>query len=312
MLKIFYGSNSFAKRLDVSKLKADFKSKNGEYSVREVSAEDLNPNQFSGEILSSGLFATKELIIVKRAEDNLEVIKKVLASNLDGDTKEVVLLINSLDKRTAEYKEIQKHPGFIEHLPLSELKLKEWTTQVSKKLGFVFAPNALQDLLLRTNLDQQEVWICLNQLSLLEKEKIEMSDLDIFLAPSSSETAFNLLEAALKNEPAKFQKSLKELELFREDPYQIVALLCSQAHSLVAVTLGSEASKNPQSIASDVGIHPFVASQQAKLIRSQNIDKSKSLAVSRIIGWLDLSLKTVNKTEPWPMLDATLMKVSML
>lgn len=312
MLKIFYGSNTFAKRVELAKIKADFKSKFGDFSIRELSAEDLIPAQFAGELLSSGLFVTKELIIVKRAEDSLELVRKVLESKLVGDLKEVILLIDSLDKRTSEYKEIQKHSGFIEFLPLAEPKLKTWISETSKKLGFTLSSEALQDLVLRTNSDQQEIWICLNQLSLLQKEKIEISDLDIFLSPSSSETAFNLLESALKKEPAKFQKSLKELELFREDPYQIVALLCSQAHSLVAVTLGSEADKTPQAIAGDIGIHSFVVSQQAKLVRSLGLNKARSLSIAKVISWLDLSLKTVNKTEPWPMLDAALFKISVL
>lgn len=312
MLKIFYGPNIFAKRLDLAKIKKEFIQKNGQYSVRELSAEELNPHQFAAEIMSAGLFATKELILIKRAEDNPEVLKKILEINLKSDLKEVILLINTLDKRTAEYKEIQKHPGFKEYLPLPEAKLKAWVTQTAQKLGFSFSSESLQDLLTRTDQDQQEIWICLNQLALLNKQKIDIKDLDIFLPASSTETAFNLLESALNNQPTKFQKSLKELELFREDPYQIVALLCSQANSLVAVTLGSGLKKSPQTIAKDFGIHPFVASQQSKLIRSHNLDKNKSLNISKVINWLDLSLKTVNKTEPWPMIDSALMQISML
>lgn len=312
MLKIFYGSNTFAKRLELAKIKTDFKSKYGEYSVRELSAEELNSTQFMGEIMSSGLFSAKELIIVKRAEDNLDALRSLLEANLSSDLKEVILSISSLDKRTSDYKEVQKHAGFAEFYDLPEAQLKSWVTSTAKKLGFSLASDALQDLILRTNLDQQEVWICLNQLALLQKEKIETADLDIFLAASSSETAFNLLESALQKNPARFQKSLKELELFREDPYQIVALLCSQAHSLVAVALGSEAGRTPQNIAGDIGIHPFVASNQAKLVRSLSLNKAKSLVVAETIGWLDLSLKTVNKTEPWPTIDAALMQISVL
>jgi len=312
MLRVFYGTNTFAKRFELTKIKTDFKTRYGEYSVREVSAEELNPAQFMGEIMSSGLFATKELVIIKRVEDNLELLRSLLKADLSSDLKEIILSINSLDKRTSEYKEIQKYPSFLEFLDLPEAKLKAWASSVAKKLGFSFSTEALQDLVLRTNSDQQEVWICLNQLALLQKERIEVKDLDIFLPPSSSETAFNLLESALQKNPARFQKSLKELEVFREDPYQIVALLCSQAHSLVAVTLGSEAGKTPQNIAGDIGIHPFVASQQSKLVRSLNLNKAKSLSIAKVISWLDLSLKTVNKTEPWPMLDAALMQISVL
>lgn len=311
MLKIFYGTNTFAKRVELAKIKADFKAKYGVFSVRELSSEDLNTQNFKQDLLASGLFASNEMIIIKRAEDNTEIIRTALES-AGSELKEVILVIGAMDKRTTEYKEVQKHPGFTQFDPLPEPKLKVWTATISKKLGFTLDSSATQDLILRANSDQQEIWICLNQLALLQKSKIEPSDLDIFLEPSSSETAFNLLEAALKKEPAKFQKSLKELELFREDPYQIVALLCSQSLSLAAVALGTSAGKSPQSIASEVGIHPFVASQQARLVRPLSLDKQKVLKVAGVINWLDVSLKSINKTEPWPMLNAALTQISAL
>lgn len=311
MLKIFYGTNTFARRSQLAKIKADFKAENGEYSIRELSSENLTISAFKQDLLASGLFATKELIIVNRAEDNIEIVRTALQAPI-SDLKEVILNIGALDKRTTEYKEVSKHVGLTQFDPLPEPKLKTWISTMAQKFDFSIDQNTIQDLILRTNADQQEVWICLNQLALLQKDKIELSDLDTFLAPSSSETAFNLLEAALKKEPAKFQKSLKELELFREDPYQIIALLCSQSFSLSAVVLGSAAGKSPQSIASEVGIHPFVASQQARLIRPLSLDKPKVLKVARVINWLDVSLKSVNKTEPWPMIDAALIKISVL
>lgn len=311
MLKIFYGSNAFSMHVELAKIKADFIAQYGQFSIRKFSAEELNISNFKQDLLSSGLFATNELIIVKRAEDNLDIIRAALESPV-SDKKEIILIIKSLDKRTTEYKEVSKYPGLMDFSPLAEPKLKAWISTMSKKLGFDLEPNTIQDLIIRTNSDQQEIWICLNQLALLQKSKIEPSDLDTFLPPSSSETAFNLLEAALKKEPAKFQKSLKELELFREDPYQIIALLCSQSFSLTAVTLGSKVGKSPQNVASEVGVHPFVASQQARLIRPCSLDKTKVLKISKIINWLDISLKSINKTEPWPMIDAALTKISVL
>lgn len=312
MLKIFYGSNIFAKRLELSRLKSDYTKKYGEYSVRELSAEELEPSKFMGEILSSGLFSKQELIIVKRAEENVEIIKSLFAAQSSLGQKEIILSISSLDKRTLEYKEAQKHPGFKDFPDLAEAQLKSWIISASKQLNFSLSPEAVQDIILRTGLDQQEIWICLNQLALLGRDKLDKPNLGIFLPPSSSETAFNLLESALQKQPSRFQKSLKELELFKEDPYQIVALLCSQAHSLVGVTLGLESSISTQKIAKDLAIHPFVVSNQVKSIRNHVLKKDKSLAIAKIINWLDLSLKTINKTEPWVMIDSALMQISVL
>lgn len=311
MLKIFYGTNTFNKRLELAKLKADFSSKNGPYSIRELVAEDIDAQILAQDLMANGLFASKELIIIRSAEDDLDILRTCLDAP-ESDLKDVILLITTLDKRTAEYKSLLKHPGFTEFTNLPEQKLKTWISQTSSKLGLSLSSSAIQDLILRTNSDQQEIWICLNQLVLLDKSEIEGSDLDTFLPASSSETAFNLLESALKKDRAKVKKTLTELELFREDPYQIIGLLCSQGFFLAAVTFGRLKSISSQTITGDTGIHPFAASQQLKLSQSLNLNKAKISKITKSLGWLDISLKTVNKTEPWPMLDAALMQISML
>jgi DNA polymerase III delta subunit len=311
MLQIFYGPNSFAKKVELTKLKSQFVSENGQYSVKEISADEAEAKSFSENLVATGLFSPIELIILKKAEDNLDLIRIALESP-DVNAKTIILLIDSLDKRTSEYKQIQKHPSFKEFQNLPEAKLKLWISQASKKLNIALDADVVQDLVIRTNSDQQEIWICLNQLALLQKEQIKLSDLDVFLPPSSSETAFNLLEASLRKNKSEFQKTLKELGLFREDPYRIIGLICSQGYSLAAVGLGTNLGKSPQAIASEVGIHPFVASQQAKLCKSLSLNKAKISQITSTLRWLDKSLKTINKTEPWPMIDAALTRIAVL
>ena len=311
MLKIFYGPNIFARNLEVAKLKAEFTKKDGQYAVRTLSAEDLSVKKFLEDASNNGLFAKSELIIVRNGEDNLELISAALELP-DSKFKTIVLLVSNLDKRTSQYKKISKSSGFTEFKNFSELELKKWISSVAKKLNLNLYSKTIQELLQRTESNQQEIWICLNQLSLLGRQEIKLADLDIFLAPSSTQNAFNLLESALKGDSKKFQKTLKELQQFKEDPYRTIGLLCSQAHSLFTLTLGIQNSKTPSQVATENGLHPYVTSQQAKLVSSLNLTKQKLSMVVEALSWLDLSLKTVNKTEPWPMLDVALLKISML
>ncbi len=311
MIKIFYGPNIFARNLEVAKLKAEFTKKDGQYAVRTLSAEDLSVKKFLEDASNNGLFAKSELIIVRNGEDNLELISAALELP-DSKFKTIVLLVSNLDKRTSQYKKISKSSGFTEFKNFSELELKKWISSVAKKLNLNLYSKTIQELLQRTESNQQEIWICLNQLALLGRQEIKLADLDIFLAPSSTQNAFNLLESALKGDSKKFQKTLKELQQFKEDPYRTIGLLCSQAHSLFTLTLGIQNSKTPSQVATENGLHPYVTSQQAKLVSSLNLTKQKLSMVVEALSWLDLSLKTVNKTEPWPMLDVALLKISML
>ncbi len=311
MLKIFYGPNIFTKNIEIAKLKSEFTKRDGQYAVHTLSAEDLSLSSFLEHVSTNGLFAKSELIIIRGAEDNLELISRGLELQT-SELKTIVLLVNDLDKRTSQYKKICKDPRSTEFKKLTEFELKKWISSVTKKLNLNLDSKTIQELLQRTESNQQEIWICLNQLALLGRQEIKLADLDIFLAPSSTQNAFNLLESALKGDSKKFQKTLKELQQFKEDPYRTIGLLCSQAHSLFTLTLGIQNSKTPSQVATENGLHPYVTSQQAKLVSSLNLTKQKLSKAVETLSWLDLSLKTVNKTEPWPMLDVALLKISML
>lgn len=311
MLKIFYGPNTFAKKLELQKLRTQYISEHDQISIRELSAEDLEPTVLEQELLSTGLFSSSELIIIRNAQDNLEVIDVVL--NLpESSPKTVILIISSLDKRTKQFKEIAKNGGFIDFPQLPTNKLSVWISSAATKLNLQLDAAVINELILRAESDQQEIWICLNQLSLLDKDKLQVADIDIFMPVPTSESAFGLLESALKKDTTKLQKTLKELELYREDPFQVIGLLCSQTYSITALYLGKQASKDAAKIASDNGIHPYAASQQARSLNSFNLDNSKLSKLVETIKWLDISLKTVNKTEPWPMIDAALTRISVL
>ncbi len=311
MLKIFYGPNLFAKRVELEQLKSDSRKNYGDFAVREFSAEDLNPNEFASELISTGLFATNELLIVRSAEDNLELIEVCLKS-AEGSHKDVILLINALDKRTIYYKDVSKSSGFKDFPQLLAPKLANWISEVSKNLGFKLSSTVTTDLINRADSDQQEIWLCLNQLALLNNKEITSQDLDTFLPIPAAESAFDLLEFALKKNYKGLDQTLQELELYREDPYQIIGLLCSQTHSITGLWYGKQAGKDSRSVASDLGIHPYAASQQARLVSSAGLDKNKLSRLVESMRWLDVSLKTINKTEPWPMIDAALKKVALI
>ncbi len=311
MLKVFYGPNTFAKRVELQKLRTQYITDFGAISIRELSAEDINLSEFEQELLSTGLFSSSELIIIKNAEDNVQVIDLTLRLP-ESSPKTVVILVKALDKRTTQYKEVSKNKNFIDFPQLAPAKLNAWISASASKLNLKLDSSVVNELVTRTESDQQEIWIYLNQLALLDKEAIQKTDLDLFMPAPASESAFNLLESALKKDTIRLQKTLAELELYREDPYQIVGLLCSQVHSIVALYFGKEAGKAPSVVAADTGIHPYAATQQARVLSSLNLTKSKVSRLVDTVRWLDISLKTINKTEPWPMIDSALTRISVL
>lgn len=311
MLKILYGTNSFAKSLELTKLKSEFIKANGSMSVRLFDAENLNPIEFLQELQATGLFAVNELLILKNAEKNIELISQIIENSKKNPlTKDLILTIDALDKRTSLYKDIQKLKSFQLFEQLSESVLKSWMTTTSKLLNLNLSSSLSSEIILRSEQDQQAIWLCLNQLALLPKNEITIQDLDSFQAKLNSENAFNLLSSALKKNYQNTAKTIAELNLFRTDPYQIIGLLCSQINSLISVYFGQKAGKDSRTIASNLGLHPFAVSENIRLLSSLKLNKAQLKNLFDEVHWLDQSLKTVNKTEPWEMLDATLLKIS--
>lgn len=311
MLQIFYGSNSFTKNLELTKLKKEFSAKHGPISVRTFDAETLAPADFLQELQTTGLFATSELLILKNLEQNSELISAILeSSNTTSSNKTVILIIDALDKRTTLFKNLQKHSGFIQFGQLAENQLRTWLQQTSSKLNLTLSPNLQTELILRCEQDQQTIWLCLNQLVLLQKTEITIQDLDIFQPQTNSENAFNLLASALKKDYSNAAQTLAKLNSARGEPHQIIGLICSQLNSLISVYFGQKAGKDSRQISSDLSLHPFAVSENLRLLNQLKLSKIQIKNLFEEVHWLDISLKTINKTEPWPMLDATLLKIA--
>ncbi len=315
MLKILYGPNSFTKNLELTKLKSEFSQKNGPMSIRILDAENLSSTNFLQELQATGLFTNSELLILKNSEDNLELISAILKnySNQNSNpAKDVILSLEALDKRTSIYKDLQKQNGFQEFNQLSEPQLKSWLRQVCQKLNLNLSAELQTELISRSGQNQQTIWICLNQLALLPQSEISIQHLDIFQPQSNSENAFNLLSSALKKDYKSAAKTLAKLNSARQEPHQIIGLICSQVGSLTSVYFGQKAGKDSRTISSQLALHPFAVSENIRLLSQLKLSKSQIKNLFEEVRWLDSSLKTINKTEPWPMLDATLLKISTL
>lgn len=308
MLYVFYGPNSFTKSLELGKLKKQFLDEHGEFSVKTKDAAEVNSTEALGEIAATGLFSQNELIIIRNAQENLELLEKLAtkSSELEGSDKIVVAVVGELDKRKTIFKDIKKLSGFKDFAELESRELERWVMGVAEKLKLKLKPQIAAELVHRTRGVQQELWVCLNQLSLLAEDKdIESNDLNIFLPPSADESVFDLLESAISGNSARANTILKELQRLKEDPYRAMGLLASQVGSVLAITL----SDSGGNIARDFGIHPYALSQQQKMVSRLNIDKVRAKKIAGILSQCDEKIKTINKVDPWMMMDSALMRI---
>lgn len=314
MLKIFYGANQFAKNLELSKLRKQFSQEYGDYAVKLKEAVEVDAGELLGEIAAVGMFSQNELIIISGAQENVALLEKLVlkSAELEKSDKTIVCVVGELDKRKKIFKDIKKLKEFREFVELSVYDLEKWIKEVAKKIGINLNTSLVRELAERVGGSQQEAWVCLNQLSLLEADKkIESADLDIFLKASTRESVFELLESALSGNQKKVSEILKALQKQREDPFRGMGLLVSQASNILAIVL-SKYSANGTNVAKDFGVHPYALSQLQNMVNRIGIDAGKAKRVLGILSQGDEYSKTINKVEPWLMLDSALMKIGSL
>jgi DNA polymerase III delta subunit len=316
VLKIFYGENYFSKRLELAKLKAQFLAENGPYAVKEFWAEDLDSAALLQLLSAGGLFAQKELIIIKKAEDSQELIGKVLdifKDSTNSPAKDLILEVGNLDKRSKEYKAILKSADLTNFPLQTDYELQKWTSSTAKKLSLNLDQKVLAELVKRSNQNQQEVFTVLNQLKLYGTEDtIQIEDLDSFIPALQEDTAFSLLEYALLGKDELLLNNLSSLKLSQSDPYQVIALLCGQIYSLAAVAavLGNSKHGALKDLASQLGLHPYAASQQESLLRRARLNTNSSLStVIGSISKLDSASKSIKALDLWAYLELSLLKL---
>lgn len=307
MLQILYGENEFSKSQATAKLKEEFRSKHGDMSVKTFWANAVDARTFPNVLETSDMFSPTELLIIKNAEENLDLIDAVLNSKI-LDSKTVVLTISKLDKRSKQYKDLVKLKDFSEFNNLSELELTRWLSSFAKKMNLKLSSAVVQELAKRSLGSQQQAFSALVQLSLLDQEELKFSDpkvLDSFVPPLSTETAFSLLEYALLGKTQLLQNNLRALKLAREDAHQIIGLICSQVFTLKLLAMATSSS------ASELKLHPYVVKQNLSLIQKAGLSsKPKLKKLVNSIYWLDLGAKSIKGAQAWELLDISLLKAS--
>jgi DNA polymerase III delta subunit len=129
---------------------------------------------------------------------------------------------------------------------------------------------------------------------------VNTQTIEMLIDPSPSENVFQLFETALSGDTRQVRDALQTLEL-TEDPYQLFALLSSQAFQLAGVGLAGEG----QDASKDLAIHPFVASKLAR--HARKMGKSGVRRVLRAFANADADMKR-SRGEPWLLIEKALIE----
>lgn len=302
MITLLYGSNAYARRRQLKNIIQEFKKTHGNVSIERRDGESLEPSHLPDLFQGMSLFASDKLVIVRDAAQNKavwEALEPYIGDN--NDATHIVLVEREPDKRTKTFKALQKQAEIIECKELSAGELITWLLHQS---GGRLDRRLAAVLVQRVGVSQEQLSNELDKLLL--HESITERHIEALVEPSPEGTAFELLDLVFSGRHERVSEIIGQLKL-SEDPYRLLALLISNVHVLAALV--ADTNKTPQQVASDLGVHPFVASKLAQKRRRTSLAEVR--ATAKILADTDTALKTTGH-DPWVVMQNTLIKIAAL
>lgn len=304
MITVLTGTNAYALRQELAAIKTKFLKTYGDSGIEAVEGEELGIQNVPVLLQGVTLFSTNRLVIIRNVSKNKSVAEK-LQDLLGSIPVEVhlVLVEDSIDKRTAFYKALKKETDFHEFLPLDEPALIKWIAEAVKQQGGKISPSATRLLIRYAGADQIHLE---NEIQKLVAYNHTVSEQTIteLVEKNTEETVFELLENALNGNTKKALIVLEGLEAAHEDPFQAANMLIWQTHILAVVS--SAGSISESEVAKAFKINPYVIKKTKRIAHQMN--KAKLRNVISQVAKLDITLKSTS-SDPWRVLETAVLSM---
>ena len=263
---LIYGEEAFVRNSLRNELKA---SLTGEDSMNLMMMEgrDVDVRKIIDFGLTMPFFADRRLIIA----ENTGWFKKEpegLSEALDSfpDTTVLVIVEESIDKRSRLYKKIDKIGYISECTRLKQDALLKWTARRIGAAGRKVRESTCREFLSMTGDDMENIKNELDKLISYvgEREEITTEDLYAVTTRQIQGRIFDLVDAVAVGDRNKALALYYDLLTLREPPMRILALIARQFHSLMQVRELRAEGVGSAEIAQILKLRPFVADRMIR------------------------------------------------
>lgn len=256
----------------------------GKSNIIRINYDESNINNVLDECSYFSLLNEEKIVIVNnfKIDANSKPLEKYL-KNPNPATK-LILITNSIDKRSTIYKLIKEKGTIIE---INELKPSELTSKINsyaKKEGVMIDYLAVNKLI-DYNLNNYDLILSeIDKLKLI-KNKITKEDIIDYGSKIIGEENFALCDAITTKNKEETSKLLNDFIQNKEEVTPFVALLASSYRIILAVK--SLSNKSNETIAKELNIHPY----RVKLARDKASLYTLTELYNIIISLTDLDYK---------------------
>jgi DNA polymerase-3 subunit delta len=302
MIYLIHGENAYLQEVELQKI-----TKSTDLTPERIDVDAVTLNALADIVRGGSLFVDTRLVVIRELSSDTGLFSKLAewAGEVPDETA-IVLLERKLDKRTKAYKAIIKAAKVIVAEPLTERDMRtaeEWLIKAAKQYSVPISLAQAKQMVERALIagekassrivDQMQLAHALKALAGAKEVTDEM--IATVLPQAIGDTVFDMLDIAARRETARLDALLSDMAR-TEDGHRVFAMLCGQWAQLAAVaTLGGA----PQSIATELGLHPFVAKKMQETASRLVVNDIRTL--TQLIADLDANTKT-SRVTPW---DAT-------
>ena len=255
---LLYGEEKYDLDLRLQKIKKEYDNLSEGINLYYITSDNIDelPSLLQGVTF----FGTEKLIIIKdtKLKFNVELLK-----DIDKDIT-IVVIEESVDKRTTDYKNLSKIAECIEFKFMDEIKVKEYIMQVLKKYNISISNEDVDYLSQMLGNQKSNIINELNKLVIyLEGQtNVNREIIDKVCTKTLNAKIFDVLANIVNKKKKIAIKELDELLQQKEPIVKIYIMLYKQVKQMYLIKYLKE--KNNPNIAQILGIHPFVFKNLSK------------------------------------------------
>lgn len=168
---------------------------------------------------------------------------------------------SEVDKRSKLYKTVQSAGTVVEFSIQDENTLKRWIGGILNREGKKITENTVQLFLTKTGTDMENIQMELEKLICycMDKEVITNEDVEAICTNRITNHIFDMINAIAGKQTKQALELYYDLLALKEPPMRILFLIARQCNMLLQVKELKQKGYDDKSIASKIGVPPFVA-----------------------------------------------------
>lgn len=260
MIFFFYGSNSYAARQQIGKMRAEYiKKTGGDLGVERIDGQSVSASDLQSSLQAAPFLASSRLLIIEDLGLNKQLAPKIekFIANIPSTTV-AVFYDPAVDQRTIYFKSMAATARTVKFEQLSSTKLHSWIRQQAAMLNGEIEPAAITVLLDRAGEDQ---WRLSNELAKLVdyRPHITVDSVTELVEQGYNESIFDLVEAMTSGKSDKTSQIYSQLINAKISEMYILNMIQWQLRNLLVAKAAGKTT--PPQLAKDAGMSPFVASK---------------------------------------------------